>query len=96
MRGEIGTPKFNWEQTAFRHMIKRDPGDMMLDGVWMRNLFADRDFDIEWNAWRDSRRSGDYRRVLFSLPVGGFDICGYAHNLVGVRSWSWESGVRLS
>lgn len=90
MRAEIGAAKLDWKLTTIWHIIERYPGDMMFCGVWMRYLLAYGDFNIKGNARCDGRRCCDDWRVLFSFPVGGFDVVGYAHVQVGVPRYIIE------
>lgn len=88
-------------------MVERDPGDMMLDRVGVRDLFSNADFNLYQFAgleWREERYDRD---MLFGFPVGGFDegrehfvyflSCrrsGKSRTLKGVcSSWSWSSGA---
>lgn len=41
---ELCPSKFNRQLGAFGDIVERDPGDMMLDRIGVRNLLADGDF----------------------------------------------------
>ena len=84
--GEIGAAKFDREQAAVRQIVERDPDNVMLNGVWVRNTLADGDLDIERLSMFDCLWQHDCRNVLFGFPVGGFDMVCYAHDLFGIVS----------
>ena len=38
--------QFNWQLRAVSNIVKRDPGDVMLDCIGVRDLLPDRNFDF--------------------------------------------------
>ena len=70
---ELCPCQFDWQLGAFSDIVERNPGDVMLDRVGVRDAGADRDFDLDGLAgleWREERYNW---HVLFGFPVGGFD-----------------------
>ena len=76
---EFGTAELNWQLAAIGHIIEGDPGDVMFDGVRVRNLLADGDLDVKRLPWHELTMHGYYRDVLLGLPVSRFDVISKAH-----------------
>ena len=73
VRGEVRAAEFDRGVRTLRHEVQRDPDDVMLRRVRVRDFLADVDLDVERLARLRGRGRGDGGDVLFRLPVGGLD-----------------------
>ena len=73
VRREVGAAKLDGGVGSLGDEMKRDPADVMLRGVGVRNFLADVDLDVEGDAGLRGRGCGDDGNVFFRLPVGGLD-----------------------
>ena len=73
VRGEVRAAELDRRVRPVRNEVQRDPDDVMLRRVRMRDLLADVDLDVDGNARLRGRGRGDDGNVLFRLPVGGLD-----------------------
>ena len=77
MRGKVCAGKLDRQLRALRYIVERNPCDMVLNCVWMRDFLANGDFDLVCGGWGGGRGDSDDRDVLLSLPVSGFDVLCY-------------------
>ena len=86
MGAELRPAKFHRQLAALRHIIEDYPGDVMLDGIRMRDLLADTDLNVKRLSGGGLPRHGYDRDMLLDFPVGGSDVIRKAHGLVSVMS----------
>lgn len=73
---KFGTRQLNWQLRAFGNIVERNPGDVMLDRVGVRDAGADANFNLYRFAGLECREKRYDWDVLFGFPVGGFDERG--------------------